>query len=65
LVAPRQIEIRAYVEATLLRAAEMAAARAELDSWAAWARQEADRIEPVKNGISRSYANRGSNPLDN
>lgn len=46
----RANEIRAYVEATLLRAGEMAAAREELDSWALWARQEADRIDPVKNG---------------
>ena len=43
-------EIRAYVETTLLRAADLAAARAEVDSWATWARQEADRIDPVKNG---------------
>jgi hypothetical protein len=46
----RANEIRSYVEATLARAAEMAAARKDLDNWAMWALQEADRIDPVKNG---------------
>jgi hypothetical protein len=46
----RANRIRAYVESTLLRAAEMPIAPADFDKWATWARQEADRIDPVKNG---------------
>jgi hypothetical protein len=33
-----------------MRAAEPSIARADLDAWAMWAYQEADRIDPVKNG---------------
>jgi len=46
----RANQIRAYVEAALLRAAETSIARADFDKWAMWACQEADRIDPVKNG---------------
>lgn len=43
-------QIRTYVESVLLRAAEMQVGPADLEKWAVWARQEADRIDPVKNG---------------
>jgi len=33
-----------------LRAKEIPIPNAELTKWATWARQEADRIDPVKNG---------------
>ncbi len=46
----RANQIRTYVNAALLRAAEMPIAQAEFEKWAMWARQEADRIDPVKNG---------------
>jgi hypothetical protein len=46
----RANQIRAYVESTLLRADEMPIATADLTKWATWARKEADRIDPVKNG---------------
>jgi hypothetical protein len=46
----RANQIRTYVESALLRVTEMPVARADLDRWAMWARQEADRIDPVKNG---------------
>jgi hypothetical protein len=46
----RANQIRTYVEFALLRAAEMPIAQAALDKWAMWARQEADRIDPMKNG---------------
>jgi hypothetical protein len=43
-------QIRTYVESVRLRAAEMPIAQTDFDRWAIWARQEADRIDPVKNG---------------
>jgi hypothetical protein len=43
-------QIRTYVESARLRAAEMPIAQTDFDRWAIWARQEADRIDPVKNG---------------
>jgi hypothetical protein len=46
----RASQIRAYVESALLRAAEMRIEHADFEKWATWARQEADRIDPVKNG---------------
>lgn len=46
----RANEIRAYVEATLLRMGEITASPEDLGHWAVWARQEADRIDPVRNG---------------
>ena len=46
----RANRIRAYVDSAVLRAAEMSIVQAEFDKWAMWARQEADRIDPVKNG---------------
>lgn len=46
----RANQIRTYVESALLRATEMPVAQADFDRWAMWARQEADRIDPVKNG---------------
>jgi len=46
----RANQIRAYVESALLRAAEMPIEQANFKKWAMWARQEADRIDPVKNG---------------
>jgi len=47
----RANQIRAYVDAALLRVKETAIAPADLEQWATWARQEADRIDPVKNGV--------------
>jgi hypothetical protein len=46
----RANQIRTYVETVLLQVDEMRIAPADLDRWAAWAREEADRIDPVKNG---------------
>jgi hypothetical protein len=43
--------IRAYVEIVIVRSGELGARRADLDRWAMWALNEADRIDPVKNGI--------------
>jgi hypothetical protein len=47
----RANQIRAYVESALLRVTETSIARADFDRWATWARQEADRTDPVKNGM--------------
>jgi hypothetical protein len=47
----RAKQIRAYVDAVELRAAEMSIEHADFDNWAMWARQEADRIDPVRNGV--------------
>jgi leucyl aminopeptidase (aminopeptidase T) len=47
----RANQIRAYVESALLGVAETSIARADFDQWAVWARQEADRTDPVKNGM--------------
>ena len=46
----RANQIRSYVESVRERAAETSIARADFDQWAMWACQEADRIDPVKNG---------------
>ncbi len=46
----RADQIRAYVDAARLRVADTAIARDDFERWALWARQEADRIDPVKNG---------------
>ena len=46
----RANRIRAYVEAILRRPAELQATQTDLDTWAMWARQQADRIDPVMNG---------------
>ena len=47
----RAKQIRAYVDSALLEIRETSIARADFDQWAAWARQEADRTDPVKNGM--------------
>ncbi len=46
----RAEQIRNYVEAVRLRLAEDAITPDAFEGWAAWARAEADRIDPVKNG---------------
>jgi hypothetical protein len=46
----RANQIRAYVGTVLSRTSHLSIAQADLDQWAAWARQEADRIVSVKNG---------------
>jgi hypothetical protein len=46
----RANQIRAYVEAALLRAAEMPIAQADINKWVMWAREEANGIDPVENG---------------
>lgn len=43
----RANQIRAYVDAVLTRSAELLG---DMTAWVGWARQEADRIDPVKNG---------------
>jgi hypothetical protein len=47
----RANQIRTYVESALSRVEETSVARDDFDRWAVWARQEADRIDPVKNGM--------------
>lgn len=48
----RQSEtIRAYVEKARNRLVEIGVGSAEFENWSAWALAEADRIDPVKNGI--------------
>lgn len=47
----RANQIWAYVDSALLRVAETSITRVDFDQWAMWARQEADRIDPVKNGM--------------
>lgn len=49
-VSVRANDIREYVDAALLRAAEVQLSDSEANDWATWARKEADRIDPVKNG---------------
>jgi hypothetical protein len=46
----RANQIPTYVEAARLRVAETSMTQAEFEKWASWARQETDRIDPVKNG---------------
>ncbi|MFZ1007228.1 MAG: hypothetical protein WAN65_10350 [Candidatus Sulfotelmatobacter sp.] len=50
----RSETIRNYVQAVHCRRAELAANSADLETWAAWALKEADRIDPVKNGVVRT-----------
>jgi hypothetical protein len=47
----RANQIRAYVESARLQAAKTHIAPSDFDRWATWARQQADRIDPLKNGI--------------
>jgi hypothetical protein len=42
-------QIRAYVESVLSRSAGISTPQYDLERWAAWARQEADRIDPTQN----------------
>ena len=42
--------IRSYVDAALARAAELPIAAEAISEWAAWARAQADSIDPVRNG---------------
>lgn len=46
----RANQIRTYVESARLRFAKIAMTEAEFENWASWAMQEADRIDPLKNG---------------
>jgi hypothetical protein len=46
----RANQIRSYVDAALCRAAELRVLSEAMEEWAAWARQQADSIDPVKNG---------------
>jgi hypothetical protein len=43
-------QIRSYVASGRTQAAATAISRADFDEWAMWARPEADRNDPVKNG---------------
>lgn len=66
----RAKDIREYVDAALLRISEVKSSDAETREWAAWARREADRIDPVKNGsltdsILESKAASDHSPPDN
>lgn len=59
----RADQIRTYVDAVRLRIAEDAITRDDFEAWAAWARQEADRIDPVKNGtIAEAIDERARRP---
>jgi hypothetical protein len=58
----RANQLRVYVESALLRTAEMPITQSDFDKWAMWARQEADRIDPVKNGtIARAIKEHSDN----
>ena len=46
----RAEQIRAYVDAVRSRVADSAITPDDFEGWAAWARAEADHIDPVKNG---------------
>ncbi|MCP3404061.1 hypothetical protein [Bradyrhizobium sp. CCGB01] len=46
----RANQIRAYVESARLGLGEMTITQEEFENWANWAQQEADRIDPLKNG---------------
>lgn len=48
----RANQIRAYVESVLSRGSELALPPREVSRWASWARGEADRIDPCKNGTT-------------
>lgn len=55
--------VRTYVKSALARADELSIERADLERWAAWARAEADRIDPIKNGLI-AEAVKGYSPAD-
>jgi len=55
-------QIRAYVESVLSRTAGISTPQSNLERWAAWARQEADRIDPTRND-SMAQAIRGHSDL--
>jgi len=55
-------QIRAYVESVLSRAAGISTPQSNLKRWAAWARQEADRIDPTRND-SMAQAIKGHSDL--
>lgn len=42
--------IRGYVERVLVRSRELGLIPQDIEKWAAWARGEADRVDPVRNG---------------
>jgi hypothetical protein len=46
----RADQIRTYVDAVRLRIADGPITQDDFEAWADWARREADRIDPVKNG---------------
>lgn len=46
----RANQIRAYVSTALSRATEMPLDISEINKWAAWARRQADQLDPVANG---------------
>ena len=46
----RANQIRAYVHAVKERSSELTISDEQLNKWQAWARAEADRIDPVRNG---------------
>lgn len=46
----RADQIRAYVDAVRSRILEGGMMQDDFEAWSVWARQEADRIDPVKNG---------------
>lgn len=47
----RANQIRTYVESARLRLPDVPITQAEFEQWASWAQKEADRIDPVKNGM--------------
>lgn len=51
----RAAKIRTYADSVLDRASELSLPLQEVERWVAWARNEADRIDPLKNGtVARS-----------
>jgi hypothetical protein len=56
----RASQIRTYVESASLRVAELPVEGADFDRWAEWAKREADRIDPVKNGTITQAVNKHS-----
>ncbi len=48
----RANQIRAYVDAALARAAEIPASADDVHRWAKWAREQANKLDPINNGTA-------------
>jgi len=60
----QSMTIRSYVEAVLARSSDVVSSAMHLENWAEWALAEADRIDPVKNGMVIESVRRVSNCLE-